>query len=291
MQSEAHAVALARAEVAWDAAARLRACPPPLAPESAAAPAGRVRALFTGTRAGVVLVAASLLAGLATVSIKKLTAVDRYATMVGQQRMLTLTDGSRIRLNTATTVEVAMHGGERDVHVLGGEALFEAAPDIRRPFRVRANGGLVTALGARFNLRVRRELVELTVTRGTVAVRDGDSPVQHVAAGDGAALRDGLVARTALNEAVVLQRTAWTQGVIDLTGVSLGQAVEEFNRYRLRPVVIGDPRLAALSVAGRYPASRSDLFVTEVEQRFPVRAVAVGDGSVLLVGRDRDQQG
>lgn len=284
-------MALARAEAAWDAAERLRASPPPIAPEAVAGPAGRVEALFTRRRTMAVLAGGSLLAALSTIVVEKLTAVDRYRTEIGQQRTVVLADGSLVRLNTGTTVEVAMRAGERSVHILEGEALFEVAPDARRPFVVHAEGAVVQAPGTHFNLRIRSQLVELTVTRGTVAVRDGDGAVHEVAAGNGAAVRDGLVARTSLDRGVLRQRVGWARGVVDLTGVSLGQAVEEFNRYRPRPVVIGDPRLALLGVSGRYRTSASALFIAELERRSAVRAVAAHDGSILLVEPGQHQQG
>ena len=254
-----------------------------------AGPAGRVEALFTRRQVTAALAAASVVAGLSTVAIEKLTAVDRYRTEIGEQRTVVLADGSRVRLNTATTIEVAMRGGERSVHVLDGEALFDVAPDARRPFVVRANGSIVKALGTGFNLRIRSQLVELTVTHGTVAVRDGASAVRRVAAGDSAAIRDGLIARTSLADRVVRQRIGWASGIVDLTGASLGQAVEEFNRYRRHPVVIGDPRLAILEVAGQYRTSDSASFIARLEQRSAVRAVPVADGSILLVERDPHQ--
>lgn len=289
-QSPAHAVAFARAEAAWEAAERLRAAPPSIAPEAVAGPAGRIEAVFTRGRVMAVLAGASMLAGLCTVFLEKVTAVDRYRTEVGQQRTVQLADGSCVRLNTATTIEVALRGDERSVHVLEGEALFEVAPNAHRPFIVRANGSTVTALGTRFNLRIRSQLVELTVTKGAVAVSDGTSGLDRVAAGDGAAMRDGLIARTPLAAGVLRQRVEWATGVVDLTGASLGEAVDEFNRYRRRPVVIGDQRLAGLRVNGRYATSASTLFIASLG-RLGVRAVSAGDGSVLLMAGGEDVEG
>ncbi len=282
-QGPIYAMAFARAEAAWAAAERLRAAPPPITPEAVAGPAGHFEAIFTGRRVMSALATASIAAALLTVAIEKVTAVDRYRTEIGEQRTVTLADGSHVRLNTATTVEVSLRETDRSVHVLDGEALFDVAPDAHRPFYVRANGSEIRALGTRFNVRIRPQFVELTVTHGAVAVRDGKSGVERVAAGDSAAIRDGLVAQTAIGGGALRQRIAWTDGVIDLRGASLDQAVEEFNRYRVHPIVIGDPRLAAMPVAGRYHTTDSDRFITALEQQFSVRAVSAADRSILLV--------
>lgn len=41
--------------------------------------------------------------------------------------------------------------------------------------------------------------------------------------------------------------------MIELDGETLAQTVEEFNRYRGAPIIVGDPRLANLRVGGRDP--------------------------------------
>lgn len=54
---------------------------------------------------------------------------DTYATAVGEYRPVVLTDGSRLRLNTATRLHVCLSAGQREVDVQAGEALFEVAKD------------------------------------------------------------------------------------------------------------------------------------------------------------------
>jgi ferric-dicitrate binding protein FerR (iron transport regulator) len=69
---------------------------------------------------------------------------------------------------------------------------------------------------------------------------------------------------------ILRQRTAWQDGVIELDGETLAQAVAEFNRYRGSPIIIGDPRLANLRVGGRFEVDEAEKFLTAVEGSFPV---------------------
>jgi transmembrane sensor len=284
--SPAHAIALARAGVAWQQAGRLRAAPPVMVDEAIAGLAGRVEAWLTRRQAIGGLIAGSAVAGAATVAVRSLHSVDRYRTALGQRRSLLLADGSRIELNTATAIEVRLEAKRRLVHLLQGEAMFDIAHDAARPFLVRVGPSLLRVLGTAFNVRLRQDLVELTVSRGEVGVQDGDAPMQRVSAGSGAVIRAGAVAVTPLNRQIVGQRLAWQGGIIVFDGETLAQAVEEFNRYRAQPLVIGESRVAALRIGGRFSTADSAKLVEALQESFPVRAVTAPDHSVILVATD-----
>jgi transmembrane sensor len=90
----------------------------------------------------------------------------------------------------------------------------------------------------------------------------------------------------AYDAAGLSQKTAWRKHVIELNGDSLAQAVEEFNRYRSSAIVIGDQRVAALRVGGRFQTDESAQFIEGLEQSMPVRAIKDADGGVLLLYSD-----
>src|SRR5690606_29878165 len=71
----------------------------------------------------------------------------------GGQYQLTLSDGTRVWLNAATSVRfpAAFADSARRVE-LSGEAYFEVAHDAKRPFEVRSAGQAVRVLGTRFNV-------------------------------------------------------------------------------------------------------------------------------------------
>jgi transmembrane sensor len=285
-----HAVAFARMEAAWEAGERLRACPPSVesAPESEAAEAPRP---FLSRRNILVGSAAATLVATVGMAIWRYAQdVELYRTRLGERREVRLADGSRIHLNTASTVEVSLREDSRRVRLVKGEALFEVAHDPSRPFLVDAGAAKLRAVGTAFNVRIREAVVELTVTEGVVAVAENVAAVRsvdarHVAAGDGAVIRGGAVAPTVLNPNLLRQRVAWQDGVIELDGETLSQAVDEFNRYRDRPIIVGDPRLANLRVGGRFEVDEAAKFLTAVEGSFPVQAITANDGSILLVMR------
>jgi transmembrane sensor len=285
-----HAVAFARMEAAWDLAGRLRANPPALEKVSTPQLDGDADQWLSRRRIVAGFVAATAVGGAGTAAWRYARDVELYRTQVGERRVVLLADGSRVRLNTGSTVEVALKKDRRLVRLVRGEALFEVAHDKARPFLVDAGSAQLRAVGTAFNVRIRENVVELTVTEGVVAVAETSDAVRrtaapHIAAGDGAIIRPGAVAPTALDGQVLRQRTAWQDGVIEFEGETLPQAVDEFNRYRAQPIILGDARLANIRVGGRFEVDEADKFLTALTSSFPVDAIKSPDGSVLLVAR------
>lgn len=205
---------------------------------------------------------------------------DDYRTVVGEQRQVQLADGTRLALNTDTDLRVALGDTQRTVTVARGEALFEVAPDARRPFVVRAAGREVVALGTVFTVRVgdaaapAGSAVAVTLLEGQVALRPaagggGDAAAPPLllhpgerarfgaGAGQGAAAR---VDRPRLDQVVAWRRA---EAVFDAT--PLADAVAEMNRYSRTPIVLVDaPALAALRVSGLYRTGDNAAFAQAV---------------------------
>jgi transmembrane sensor len=284
-ENPAHGVAFAKAEASWELTARLREVVPRLEPEAIAGPAGRFEALFT-ERAVAALLGIAVIGTAATIGIQKWSDVDRHYTMIGEERELALADGSRVYLNTDSVIEVRLRGSSRLVRLLKGEARFDVAHDPSRSFVVQASDATLRALGTDFNVRLRPDLTELTVISGRVAVRDGEAPTRTVDAGTAAAIRNGAVALTHLERGQIARRVAWQSGIIEFRGETLGQVVEELNRYRTAPLVIGDSQLASIAITGTVRADRADRFVAALERRHGIRAIVGTDGAVMLLPAD-----
>src|SRR5690606_18639485 len=91
-----------------------------------------------------------------------------YITQVGEQRSVSLSDGSAILLNTNTQVRVDYRPDSRDVRLLQGEAEFTVAKDVERPFRVYAGNERVQAVGTAFTVYIQDNKIDVTVTEGQV---------------------------------------------------------------------------------------------------------------------------
>lgn len=213
-----------------------------------------------------------------------------YQTQKGERRTFTLSDGSRLTLNTASRVEVAMTAEKRSIHMVSGQALFDVAKDRNRPFVVAAGPMEVTAIGTRFDVRIERERTRVVLVDGRVKVeplaRQGIARL--LPALDRHYLQPGeqLIAKGADTMSVatadVEQSTSWQYGRLVFRGETLGAAVAEFNRYSERQLSIADPALAQLPISGVFSVSRPENFLAAVKEFYPVRIDELSPGLTAL---------
>ena len=95
---------------------------------------------------------------------------DAVVTGVGEQRTLTLEDGTRIQLNTDTRAVVRYDERLRRVELEKGEAMFEVARRPDWPFVVTAGDRQIRALGTAFVVRREAEVLAVTLVEGKVTV-------------------------------------------------------------------------------------------------------------------------
>lgn len=93
-----------------------------------------------------------------------------YSTGIGEQRTLTLWDGSKIELNSLSKLKVHYSRQQREVELLTGQALFSVAKDPARPFVVRTETTRVQAVGTAFDVYRKSSSTVITVLEGSVAV-------------------------------------------------------------------------------------------------------------------------
>lgn len=213
---------------------------------------------------------------------------DDLRTAVGEQRMVTLDDGTRISLNTDTRVTVEMGTGRRTVDVGQGEALFEVAKDPKRPFVVRAGGSEVEAVGTVFSVRygvgqgAGERALSVALVEGQVNVRaapgsaaPANSSAAVIAMKPGERIRLVQPASTGSATAAVSpaqidwprmdQVLAWRHNEAVFDDVALADAVAEMNRYsRTQLVLLDKAALPGLRVSGQFRTGDSARFAQAV---------------------------
>ncbi len=97
----------------------------------------------------------------------------------GEKLTLKMSDGTKIILNARSEIAFNMpFGSDERLINLKGEAYFEIAPDSLRPFRVKTDELVTTALGTQFNVSTRGESYKVALTQGKVRVSSTASPVE-----------------------------------------------------------------------------------------------------------------
>jgi transmembrane sensor len=197
-----------------------------------------------------------------------------YSTEVGEQRSLTLADGSTVELNSNSRIRVRYTQQTRHIDLLEGEALFHVAKSTSRPFIVQSQNAQVRAVGTQFDVYRKDSGTIVTVVEGRVAVmpapleagrsdqvtqtsQPADQQDVFLAAGEQLTLSGtaGTNAPTHPQPANVEAATAWTQHRLIFKGTPLCEVVDEFNRYSRRPLVITDSAIAATRISGSFSSS------------------------------------
>jgi transmembrane sensor len=210
-------------------------------------------------------------------------------TEVGEQRTVTLSDGSRVSLDANTLVKVAYSPALRLAEVVEGRAHFEVAKDKARPMKVRAGTRTVTALGTAFTVEHEGERVVVTLVEGRVAVTE-TAPARGVAppAKELAPQQQLVFAADAtplMHEAVDVERAmAWREGKLVFDDESLADAAARVNNYSRVKIVVEDAPARALKISGIFNAGDTPAFVEAVQSYFPVD-VSTGESTVQIRSR------
>lgn len=239
-------------------------------------------------RTGVTLAAASV-AGIAVY----LRSGTTYATAIGEQRDVSLEDGTRVRLDTDSEIRVSMNEELRRVQLRRGRAHFDVAADSTRPFQVLALDQVVTA--SRGELDVSRDGV-------LVSVLPQGEPVQVANENAGAGISTPRMImpgqlvvfaedRLVREEHPELKRAiAWRFGRLALFQEPLAEAVAQMNRYTRRPIVILDPEIAQMRVSGNYSVGDAQAFATSISVLLPVEVGLERDRITLRAASEEKQR-
>lgn len=210
-----------------------------------------------------------------------------YATELGEQRSVVLSDGSVVQLNTQSRLEVKFTKNSRLVLLTRGEAVFDVAKDAARPFRVNAGFAVTEVLGTRFNVYRQAAQTVVTVVEGGVAVSaphyaGPDGRTAHLTRGHQLAVFANGTVRKNLN-ADIARATAWMRRRLIFNGDTLAAAVRELNRYNRKHLVIADPKLANRRISGMFDANRPDIVVDFLKNIGGLRVVENVDKSQWLI--------
>jgi transmembrane sensor len=246
------------------------------------------------------LTAAAVLAAVAVGAawLQRGSELQVLATAVGQQRSVTLADGSIVSLNTNTIVEANLQRRAREIYLRKGEAHFQVAHDVGRPFFVHAGDAVVRAVGTEFEVRVREDQhVDIVVNEGRVEVRPEATPAQlradptrrqtsvrAISAGERLSTASQDYAVTLISEQQLSSELAWREGAIVFDGERLADAVAEIERYTDARITIRDQATAELRVGGRFRTGDMQEFFDALQAALPV-SVRRTPGGVLIEPR------
>jgi transmembrane sensor len=197
-------------------------------------------------------------------------------------------DTSRIDLNAQTQVLVQIYRQRRVATLTRGEARFDVAKDPARPFIVETRVGTITVLGTAFTVQDRGGPVSIHVEHGHVRFQPrsiGNAPAQptiDLRAGQAVTLRAGQAPGPVRSNLDTRQASAWREGWLVFDNARLDEALPAINAHRAQPIVLGDPRVGALPLTGRFKTADSSSLLQALPAILPLRAARLADGRIEL---------
>lgn len=227
-------------------------------------------------------------------------------TAVGEYREIELQDGTQVKLNTDSQIEVVYDKDQRKVRLLAGEAFFDVVPNPDRPFIVYANGKYVRVVGTAFLVSLIDRDFGLTVTEGrvelaetavledagkeTVEPDNASSAVPTVIApmvleaGQSVSISGAaeVTPVTTLSERELQRELSWQEGLHDFSNTPLEEVVRELSRHSPIAIEIADPQLRDLKFGGIFRIGETKPLFDALEASFGIEVTYLDKNRVSL---------
>lgn len=244
------------------------------------------------------------------------TLPTRYHTDTGIQKMVSLSDGSRIYLDTQTDVSVHFSKKARRIELQKGRAMFYVTHDPARPFTVSVDNIMARAVGTEFDIyKMVGGRVSIAVTDGIIRVErnksDNATAVDEVSnvpnGGDitdrkpdavkenSRLLLSGALLASGKEMVVDRQNTtyeilpidsrkvnSWREGRLYFYMTPLPEVITEVNRYLNSKIVIGDPALKTQPISVNFDLKHWDLFLPTLASAMSIEAQKTASGDYIL---------
>ena len=209
-----------------------------------------------------------------------------YRTSTGEQRKITLPDGSQLQLNTGTLVDVQFDAQQRLIRLHRGEIAIQTAPDNltdkvinnlahKRPFIVVTPVGNIRALGTRFAVRtLAADITQVDVYEHAVALKPTETGIEtRLDAG-----KKALLDRKKIHSMADHHHTAaaWANGQIIADNQRLGDFIADLARYH-SGVLRCDPAVADLRISGVFQLKNPLQVLTVVAGTLPIHISRITD--------------
>jgi transmembrane sensor len=252
--------------------------------------------------AALVGAAALLVVGLAGWILWRDTWYQVYQTRAGERRVITLSDGSQVALDSQSEVKVHYGADSRQLTLVTGQARFDVAHDVTRPFSVVARGQQVIATGTAFNVDLMGADLLVTLIEGHVTVLPQASPapaltkvlpfgsqaplLDRIALDAGEQLVLSPAAKPKITRVNIERTTAWEAGQLVFEDEPLKSVVARVSRYGPRKIVVAaEDSASELRISGVFREGDVDGFLSTVTSYLPLAAQQLEDGTVRVQHR------
>lgn len=174
----------------------------------------------------------------------------------GQRAELTLSDGTKVWLNSGTRLEYpTSFGTERREVTLHGEGYFDVARNEKLPFVVHTRKYDVEVLGTVFNVVSYDDSdipFETSLISGSVRISSGSKKTEPIVLKENqyaVEVADGSLQMAPLSD---FEQFSWKDGVLSLVDVTFSELIAEFGKYYDVTIELKNPALAEKRCTGKF---------------------------------------
>jgi len=150
----------------------------------------------------------------------------------GGQYQITLSDGTKVWLNAASSIRypTVFTGKEREVEITG-EAYFEVYKNAAKPFNVLVNGALVNVLGTHFNIMAysNETSINTTLIEGSLRIIKGVATCLLVPGEQAKLNKNGIIEK--VKDATLSEAVAWKNGQFVFNGTDIKTIMRQIERW------------------------------------------------------------
>lgn len=219
-----------------------------------------------------------------------------YETQRAERRVINLIDGTVVYLSAMTRIRTVYSPLDRQLFLEQGEAFFDVAHDISRPFRVKVDNGEIRALGTQFNvkwnsdegaivtlltgkirvnaLEDKKELeVEILDTPGERAILT----LPEINATDSDQANSNNKKTILLASVDTSNIASWRDGKLIYKGTQLADALKEISQHANHEIILDDPIVGQMPLFGVFNTGDWRGVLSALVKSYPVYAERVSE--------------
>ncbi len=222
---------------------------------------------------------------------KEISGFAEVKVPLGQMSEMTLFDGTKVWLNSGTTLRYNSNFGEKERNVsLEGEAFFDVTKT-GTPFKVKFKGKEVEVLGTSFNVMAYKDqnMSSVTLVEGKVNVNNSMGSTIAMLSPSEQMIIDEESKKATINNVETTFYISWTEGKIVFEEEKLADIVKRLERWYNVEIRFGDETIKDLTFSGTILRNKPfEQIITAFELLLPVQIEythVLGDKDVVQISK------
>lgn len=195
-----------------------------------------------------------------------------YRTAKGEKKAVTLPDGTRVTLNTATAFDVSFNHDERSLFLREGEIevnILTADPLTSPPFTLKTQEASLSSVDANVIVRQYKGLTRVGVVQGAVEVTPElakNTNKFHLKSG----LQADLSSHDILSKSPLsISTTSWLDNMLAVHNMPLKAFIQEVSRYHSGLLRVS-PEIQEVEISGAFPIKDINVIFKMLSNTYPI---------------------